>query len=343
LRHAWSGVLGASLLQSLVAAQSQSHANGLQPLTVALSQQPSLNHLPLVLAQQLGFFEAEGLALEVVEVDSDEQALQLVGRGTVALAACAFPHTLGQHARGADWVSLLVSMRAPQVVLGVSAHSGRGSDFNGANDLRGRKIGMVPTGPSWMVLDAQLRRNGLTTADVVLVPMHPTSAIIHAFRAGQVDALCVNDVGVVGLEQQGELRILADTRSLRGTMAVFGGALPGMALCARENWVNAHPDEAQKVVNALVHALKWLQTAGPSDLMRMVPLAHMAPDHALYLAALEKARDGFSVDGLMSRDAALTALAAQGRVDPLVRSARIDLSRTYTNEFVLRAKSRFKV
>jgi hypothetical protein len=45
----------------------------------------------------------------------------------------------------------------------------------------------------------------------------------------------------------------------------------------------------------------------------------------------------------MSRDAALTALAAQGRVDPLVRSARIDLSRTYTNEFVLRAKSRFKV
>ena len=39
------------------------------------------------------------------------------------------------------------------------------------------------------------------------------------------------------------------------------------------------------MVDAMVHALKWLQTAGPSDIIKTVPESYFLGDRALYLAA----------------------------------------------------------
>lgn len=322
-------------------AQASTRPSSIQPVVLALSQRHSLCHLPLLLAQMLGFFDQEGVALTVQEFDSDESALKAVSRGGASLAACDYAVLLSQQAKGLDWRSLVVQTRTPQVVLG--AWPRLHPDIRGVQDLRGRRVGVLPSGPGVTVLDAALRRHSMVLGDVMLMPMRQASDVIHAYRTGQVDAFSLNDKAVAGLEQAGMVRVLADTRSLRDTRELFGNLLPGAVICAPGIWGAKQDWLAQKVVNAVVHALKWIQTAGPSDLIKAVPEADLLPDHAVFLAAFEKAREGFSVDGWMSDQAASTALRIRSQQEPALRVARVDVARTFTNEFAQRAKQRFRV
>ena len=91
-----------------------------------------------------------------------------------------------------------------------------------------------------------------------------------------------------------------------------------------------------------MHALKWLQTAGPRDIVKTVPEAYLLGDRALYLASFEKLRESISPDGILTIEGARTALRALSAFDAGVAAARIDLARTYTNAYARRAKERFR-
>ena len=90
------------------------------------------------------------------------------------------------------------------------------------------------------------------------------------------------------------------------------------------------------------HGLKWLQTAGPSDIIKTVPEGYLLGDRALYLASFNKVREAIALDGIMSDEGPRTALKALTSFDPNIKADRIELAKTYTNEFVRRAKDRFK-
>ena len=343
LRNTWRSLVGAGVLHGLVgqASQGASLKPSTQRLTVALTHRACLGQLPLVLARELGFFQAEGLSVDFLELESEAAAFQAVTKGNAALASCAYPALISLQARGQPWRSLVVQTRSPMAVLGVSPRVS--AEIKGPADLRGRRVGVLSSGAGGMVLEAYLRRAGLTSADVVRVPGEQATGLIQAFRTGRLEAIGLSDVGVASLEQLGEIRVLADTRSQRGTREVFGGLFPGQVVCAPLSGGGLGTGIAQRVVDALVHTLKWIHTAGPSDLIRSVPEGHLAPDWALYLAAFEKARDGFSVDGVMPPDAPQTAFVAQKALDAvLMNGARVDLERTYTNEFAVKAKIRFR-
>jgi NitT/TauT family transport system substrate-binding protein len=187
-----------------------------------------------------------------------------------------------------------------------------------------------------------LARAGLGPQDVSFQAYPSPAATMAAFRAGQVDALCYHDPLVTLLEQGGELKVVADTRTLRGNADVFGGPLPAGCLSAPADFVSDNPRQCQALVNAMVRALKWLQTAGPSDLIKTVPEAYFEGDRSLYLAAFSRAREAWAPDGLMPEGGPQTImrlLAQSGDGRPL---QAIDLARTFTNEFARNAKARFR-
>ena len=105
-----------------------------------------------------------------------------------------------------------------------------------------------------------------------------------------------------------------------------------------------YPNTVQAVANAVVRALKWLQTAGPSDIVRAVPESYMYGDRAIYLAALEKAREALSPDGMAAEEGVATAhrvVAQYPNGSAAVRSQAPGT--TYTNDFARRAKAKFQV
>ncbi len=299
-------------------------------LGVGTGHRESLAYLPLTLAEHLGYFKAEGLDVEFVEG----------GPGQVDVACGPYEQVLRYHARGQPQQAIVLQGRAPAMALGVSVKVLPG--VRGVADLRGRRIGIPASGSSGhLVAGLALSHAGVQAADVTFVDVGHTSAAPAALRGGQVDAICSGEPVMTLLEQRAEVRIVTDTRTLKGTQAVFGGPMPASCLYAPSEFVQRNAATCQALAFGLVHALKWLQTAGPSDILRSVPETYMGGDRALYLASFEKLRESISPDGMLTPDAARTALRAVSEFEPGLRPERIDLVRTYTNEFARRAKSRF--
>jgi len=319
----------------------QSESRLAQPLTLAVAQPHALVHLPVFLANVLGFFQAEGLDVKLVDHVTEEKAVQAVLKGAASVAVCAYSLTFTPQAREVDWQAFLLPLRVPQVVLGTSLKTM--GPYRSPADLRGRRVGgLASTPPSHLVVRALLRNARLDPGDVTWVTASGQDELLSRFRAGELDALSVGEPLATLLEQRGEMRVLADTRSVHGTRELLGGLVPGSALCAPSAWVAAHAKQCQALANGVVHALKWLQTAGPADLIKALPDATLGADRALFLAAFEKTRGGFSADGLFSADAVHAAWAVHKRLNALSPETAFSLDRTHTNQFALKAKARFR-
>ena len=286
-------------------------------LTLAVDGEAALYHLPLTIADQLGYFKAEGLEVEISDLVGGARSPMAMPGSVADVFAGAFDNTIHSQAKGQMFQSFVLLGRAPQIALGVSTHNM--PDYRVLADLRGKRIGVAALGaPSHMVANVVLARAGVSPGEVQFVGIGSAGGALWALRSGQIDAICNNDPVMGMLEQKSDIKIVSDTRTLKGALDVFGGAMPAACLYAPLEFVRKYPNTVQALANAMVHALKWLQTAGPSDIVKMVPESYFLGDRAVYLAAFNKAREAISPDGLMPEDGPPTALAALGSFDPLV-------------------------
>lgn len=310
-------------------------------LLVAVDGKSGFHCLPLAVADQLGYFRAEGLDVEITDIAGSGRKLQsLPGAGLADVVSGPFEHTLELQARGQPAQAFVLQGRAPQVAVGVSLRAL--PEFRSVADLKGRRIGVSATGNSTnLVANAVLARAGILPDEVSFVGVGQAYGALSALRSGQIEAMSNTDPVMTTLEQRGEIRIISDTRTLKGTQEVFGGPMPAGCLYAPLEFVNKHPGSCQALANAIVHALKWLQTAGPRDIIRTVPEPYFQGDRALYLAAFSKVRESISPDGLMPDDAALTAARALVLQDAALRGDRIEPARAFTNVFARRAKEKY--
>jgi NitT/TauT family transport system substrate-binding protein len=215
--------------------------------------------------------------------------------------------------------------------------------YKSPQDLRGRKIGVMALGSaSQRVVRVVLKRAGVGEGEVQFVALDEPQSAVAAIRSGQIDAICHSDLAITELEQGGDLRVVADLRTLRGSTELFGGPWASGCLSAPTAFVGANAALIQALANGMVHALKWLQTAGPSDLIKAIPEAYFQGDRALYLAAFMRAREAWSPDGLISDQAPTTVARALSASSESSGFGRLELAQTFTNEFARRAKAKFK-
>ena len=80
----------------------------------------------------------------------------------------------------------------------------------------------------------------------------------------------------------------------------------------------------------------------PSDIIKTVPEGYLLGDRALYLASFNKVREAIALDGMIPDEGARTALRALASFEPSVKADKVELAKTYTNEFARRAKDRYK-
>ena len=143
---ALSALSAAAVCVPAVLQAAQADGPALGPLTIAVGGQGVLYHLPLALADQLGYFRAEGLDVQVRDYSAGALALQAVQEGTADVCAGAFEHTIRQQVRGQAYRSLVLLGRAPQLALGVSLRAL--PSYKELPDLRGRRVGVSSVGSS---------------------------------------------------------------------------------------------------------------------------------------------------------------------------------------------------
>ncbi|GAB2576019.1 ABC transporter substrate-binding protein [Ramlibacter solisilvae] len=310
-------------------------------LAIAVGGKAAFYYLPLTISEQLGYFKAEGLDVEISDFAGGAKSLQALMGGSADVVAGAYEHTINMQSKNQSIQSIVLMGRAPQIAVGVSTKTMPG--FKTMAELRGKKVGVSAPGSSTnMVANLVLSRAGIKASEVSIVGVGTAAGALTALRSGQVDVMSNTDPVMTMLEQKGDVKIISDTRTLKGTQEVFGGPMPAACFYTHADFVKSHPNTCQALANAIVHGLKWLQTAGPSDIIKTVPESYLLGDRALYLASFNKVREAIGVDGMLPDDGAKTALRALASFEPSIKPEKIDLTRTYTNDFARRAKDKYK-
>lgn len=309
-------------------------------VTLAVASKASFYYLPLVVAEHLGYFDAEGIALEIIDLPSSVRAQQALTSGNADVVCGAFEHLINMHSKHQYVQSFVALGRAPQMAMGVSVKNM--PNYKRWTDLRGKKIGIAAPGSGTnMMANLLLQRAGLQQSDVSFIGVGTTTGVVSAVRSGQIDAICNLEPAMTQLELSGDIKIIADSRTLRGTQAIFGGDMPGACLYALPEYIQKNRLVVQAMSNAIVRALKWLQTAGPRDLIRGMPEANLLGDRGLFLATYQNMRESISLDGVTMDDAARLSLKVMASFDAAVKAERLDISKAYTNMFAKQAKSLF--
>jgi NitT/TauT family transport system substrate-binding protein len=309
-------------------------------VTIAVGGKNLLYYLPLTVAEQRGYFKDEGLDVEIVDFAGGARALQAVVGGSADVVSGAFEHNINMQAKGQPMRAFVLQGRAPQIVLAVSTKTM--PNYKTIADLKGKKIGVTAPGSSTNIMaNYVLAQHGLKPTDVSFVGVGAAQGAVAAMRSGQIDAMSNLDPVMTMLARSNDIRIVSDTRDVAEADRVFGGPMPAATLYAPVAFIEKNPNTVQALTNAIVRANKWIQQAGPSDIVKAVPESYLLGDRAVYIDAFLKAKPALSPDGMIPDAGPATALRALASVDPAMASAKIDLKATYTNEFVKKANAKY--
>jgi len=309
---------------------------------IAVGGKAAFYYLPLTVAEQLGYFRDEGLNLKISDFAGGSAALKAVVGGSADVVSGAYEHTISLQGKKQYFQAFALQGRLPQIALGVA--TAKAANFKSFKDLKGMKVGVSAPGSSTNNLVKQLLvKSGLDpNRDVAIVGVGTGAGAIAAMKGGQIDAISNVDPLMTRLERDGAIKIVADTRTLKGTQEVWGAALPAGCLYAPVEFVKKNPNTAQALANAIVRADKWIAKASATDLIKVVPEAYLLGDRALYMFTYDKVKEAISPDGMISEAGAKATLAALRQFDAGVKSAQIKLEQTYTNEFAKKANAKYK-
>jgi putative hydroxymethylpyrimidine transport system substrate-binding protein len=173
--------LAALLAAGLIALASPTLAA--DRLTVLLDWFVNPDHAPLVVAAEGGFFEREGLEVELVPPADPSAPPRLVAAGQAEVAVHYQPSLHLDVAAGLPLVRFATLIETPLNTLTVLADG----PVKTLADLKGRKIGYSVSGFEDAMLGQLLKSAGLTLEDVELVNVN--FALSASLLAGQVDAV----------------------------------------------------------------------------------------------------------------------------------------------------------
>jgi len=139
------------------------------------------------------------------------------------------------------------------------------------------------------------------------------------------------------LESRGQIKVLVDTRNKEGAEAVFGGPYPAATLYTHRSFVEKYPETTQRLVNAIVRALQWMQGKSAEEVVAIMPKSYYQNDPALYTKIVANSLGMFSESGLFPEQGPKTAYKVLSMFDKKLAAAKVDLAKTYTNAFVERA------
>jgi NitT/TauT family transport system substrate-binding protein len=322
---------GATLLATSTGLRAQALEK--PQLTLAVGGKNLLYYLPLTIAEQLGYFKAEGLDVKIVDFAGGSQALRALVGGSADVVSGAFEHTVNMQAKGQKLRAIVLMGRAPQIVLGVNPKTM--PNFKTVADLKGKKIGVTAPGSSTNVMaNFVLAKAGIKPSEVAIIGVGAGNGAVAAVRSGQVDAISNLDPVISLLTRSNDLKIVSDTRIVAEAEKVFGGPMPAACLYVAQSFVDKNPRTAQALASAIVRANQWIQQAGAGDIIKTVPETYLLGDRAVYIDAFLAAKGALSPDGMFPEKGPDTAYRALASIDPEIAKAKLDLKAVYTNDFV---------
>ncbi len=299
------------------------------PLRIAIGGQAQLIYLAATMAQELGYYKDESLAVELQDFPGGQKSLEALLGGSTDVVCGFYDHTITMAAKGQPLKAFVAILRYP----GLAAVSPKVTRIE---DLKGKIVGVSAAGSSTqMFLNYLLTTHGLQASDASVASVGMSATAVAAVSHGKVDAAIMTDPALAIVAKQIPLNILADARTAEGTRTVFGvDSYPSAVLYSTPAWLRGHRSQAGKLARAITRTLEWMRTRTPEQIREKMPAAFRTEDAATDLQCLLSMQAMLSRDGKLTPESAAAVQKVLAASLPEVRNASIDLSQTYTNEFV---------
>ena len=327
-----------TLALALGSGHGRAQAPEKKQLTLGVGGKTALYYLPLTICERLGYFKEQGLEVTINDFRGGAQSLQALVGGSVDVVTGAYEHTIRMQAKGQDIRAVIELGRFPGIVVGL--RKGQAASYRSAADLKGMKIGVSAPGSSTnffvMYLMAKV---GLKPTDASYIGVGIGPSAVAAMKKGDIDALSNLDPMMTKLEQDGDIAVVADSRTEAGTRAIFGGSNPAAVLYVKRDFIDRNPSTVQALVNALYKTLKWLEQATPTEIAAAVPEEYFLGDKALYITAVAANKPVYSLTGVIPAAGMQSAADMLLAFDEELKGAKVDLAQTFDDRFVRNAAS----
>ncbi|BCG89202.1 ABC transporter substrate-binding protein [Mesorhizobium sp. 113-3-9] len=329
-------ILRSAALTLAIVATGATTASAAEKITIIVGGMEKQIYLPAVLTQQLGYFKDEGLDVELVNSRAGVEAENELLAGAVQGVVGFYDHTVDLQSKGKYIQSIVQFSQAPGEVELVSA---KHPEIKSPADFKGATLGVTGLGSSTDFLTQYLAvRNGLKPGDYTLLPVGAGNTFIAAVKQDQIQAGMTTEPTIAQLLKTGEANVLVDMRTPEKTKEALGGDYPAASFYVQSSWLEGHKDEAQKLANAFVKTMKFIATHSAEEIADKMPKDYYAGNKDLYVQGLAGGKAMFTPDGRMPADGPETVLKVLSTFSKSLQGKQIDLSKTFTTEFVDAAK-----
>lgn len=257
----------------------------------------SVFYAPLYVAATKGYFEAEGMEVEIVTGGGSDKSMTALLAGE-ADAALMGPETgiyvVNQGQKNHPMIVAQLTKRDGSFLLGREANNA--FDWE---ETRGKAIiGGRPGGMPYMTLLYVLRQHGLEPGtDVEIISNIQFNLIGGAFEGGTGDYVALFEPLASQFEAQGKGHILAN-------MGLESGEVPYTTFMVRPETIEKDAKFVTAFVRAIYKAQKWVQSASDAEIAEAMQPYFPDTDLAT-LAAVAKsyrATDSWTQDPVMTED-----------------------------------------
>ena len=318
-------ILAAILAFSMAAGLTACGTEG-ERTTVKVSEVAhSVFYAPQYVAMSQGFFEEEGLAIELINGGGADKVMTsvLTGEVQVGLAgpeACIYVLLEGREDAPRVFAQLTNCDGAFLV--------GREDEVFSWENLRGKTvIGGRKGGVPEMTLEYVMKQNGVIPhEDAVVDTSVQFNMMAGAFTGGNGDYVALFEPTATEVELAGQGYVLT-------SIGAESGEIPYTAYFAAESYMTEHQDVVQKFTNAIAKGQKWVQEH--TDLEVAQAIADQFPDTDV--AVLEKVAARYRGIGAWKTDPSMEEADFSRLMDVMEEAgeleARVDFEKLVTNEF----------
>ena len=291
----------------------------------------SIFYAPQYAAISLGFFEEEGIAVELSNGQGADAVMAAVLSGNMDIGFAGPEASIYVYNEGKEdytQVFAQITRRDGSFLIGREPDENFTWDkVRGKTVLPGRKGG-VP----YMTLEHVLRKNGLDPAkDTVLDNSVQFSMMTAAFTGGTGDYVTAFEPTASMLEQEGKGYVVA-------SVGEASGDIPYTAYFAKKSYIEKNSDLVQRFVNAVYKGQQWVATHTDEEVAEAVKDSF--PDTSFDLlvksVASYRAIDAWNTDPVMTEESFQRLQSVMTEAGELSKTA--DFSKVVNNTFAENVK-----
>lgn len=223
----------------------------------------SIFYAPMYVAIEEGYFEEEGIELELVTGFGADKTMTAVISGSADIGFMGSEASIYTYNEGAnDYVvnfAQLTQRAGNFLVAREEMPDFTWEDIKGKNVLGGRKGGMPE-----MVFEYILKQQGIDPAkDVSIDQSIDFGSTAAAFAENQGDFTVEFEPGATNLEKEGKGYVVA-------SLGTDSGYVPYTAFSAKQSYINDNPEVIQGFTNALQKGMDYVQAHTPEEIAAII-------------------------------------------------------------------------